>query len=89
MAFYRSLEEEFGETIWHPMPVLRLASSEKEWAKISAKRDLPEVRPWMASEHPVTPIQSPQFNLPNSISQTICVILFLNLGLTVVGRVGE
>jgi hypothetical protein len=25
----------------------------------------------------------------NSISQTICVILFLNLGLTVVGRVGE
>jgi glycine/D-amino acid oxidase-like deaminating enzyme len=55
MAFYRSLEEEFGETIWHPMPVLRLASSEKEWAKISAKRDLPEVRPWMASEHPVTP----------------------------------
>jgi glycine/D-amino acid oxidase-like deaminating enzyme len=43
IAFYRSLEEEFGETLWHPLPVLRLASSEKEWAKISAKLDLPEV----------------------------------------------
>jgi hypothetical protein len=27
--------------------------------------------------------------LTNSVSQTICVILFLNLGLTVVGRVCE
>jgi glycine oxidase len=47
IAFYRSLEQEFGETIWHPLPVLRLASSEKEWAKISTKLDLPEVRPWL------------------------------------------
>lgn len=55
IAFYRSLEQEFGERLWHPLPVLRLASSEKEWAKISAKLDLPEVRPWMGSEHPDTP----------------------------------
>jgi glycine/D-amino acid oxidase-like deaminating enzyme len=49
IAFYRSLEEEFGLTLWHPLPVLRLASSEKEWAKISAKMDLPEVRPWVGA----------------------------------------
>jgi len=49
IAFYRSLEEEFGLTLWHPLPVLRLASSEKEWAKISAKIDLPEVRPWVGA----------------------------------------
>ena len=49
IAFYRSLEQEFGETIWHPLPVLRLASSEKEWAKISTKLDLPEVRQWMGA----------------------------------------
>jgi glycine/D-amino acid oxidase-like deaminating enzyme len=36
-------------TLWHPLPVLRLASSEKEWAKISAKIDLPEVRPWVGA----------------------------------------
>ena len=49
IAFYRSLEEEFGETLWHPLPVLRLASSEKEWAKIFMKLDLPEVRVWMGA----------------------------------------
>lgn len=53
IAFYRELQEEFGETLWHPLPVLRLASSEKEWAKISTKLDLPDVRPWMGSAHEV------------------------------------
>lgn len=51
IAFYRSLEEEFGLTLWHPLPVLRLASSEKEWAKISAKLDLPSVSPWLGEAH--------------------------------------
>ncbi len=55
IAFYRSLEEEFGETLWHPLPVLRLASSEKEWVKISAKLDLPDVCPWVGGLHPVAP----------------------------------
>ena len=53
IAFYRSLEEEFGETLWHPLPLLRLASTEKEWEKISAKLDLPEVNPWMGVEHEI------------------------------------
>ena len=51
IAFYRKLEEEFGETLWHPLPVLRLASSEKEWAKISTKLDMPGVRPWLGAVH--------------------------------------
>lgn len=55
IRFYRQLEEDFGETLWHPLPVLRLASSEKEWSKISAKIGLPEVRAWIGDEHPATP----------------------------------
>ncbi|MFM2196698.1 MAG: hypothetical protein RLZZ505_130 [Verrucomicrobiota bacterium] len=55
IAFYRALEEESGETIWHPLPVLRLASSEKEWAKISTKLDLPEVKRWMGATHESPP----------------------------------
>jgi glycine oxidase len=54
IAFYRSLEAEFGGTIWHPLPVLRLASSDKEWEKISAKLALPGVRPWIGGT-PVIP----------------------------------
>lgn len=53
ISFYRSLEEEFGEALWHPLPVLRLASSEKEWEKISAKLALPEVSPWMGADHEI------------------------------------
>jgi glycine oxidase len=55
IAFYRSLEAEFGEQLWHPLLVLRLASSEKEWAKISSKLDLPQTTPWMGSPDTPTP----------------------------------
>lgn len=48
VEFYRSLESRLGATFWHPMPVLRLASNAKEWAKISGKLDDPEVMPWVA-----------------------------------------
>lgn len=44
VAFYESLSED----LWHPMPVLRLASSEKEWTKISSKLPLPEIAPWIS-----------------------------------------
>jgi glycine/D-amino acid oxidase-like deaminating enzyme len=56
IRFFRSLEEESGAALWHPLPILRLASSEKEWLKISSKVGLPEVRPWMDAEQPKTPI---------------------------------
>jgi glycine oxidase len=55
ISFYRSLEEKSGERLWHPLPVLRLASSEKEWGKISSKLDLPEIAPWIAEDSPPTP----------------------------------
>ncbi len=53
IAFFSALEEDFGTTLWHALPVLRLASSEKEWAKISIKLDLPEVRRWMGAAHEI------------------------------------
>ena len=55
VAFYTSLEAELGERLWHPMPVLRLASTEKEWAKISSKLALPQTAPWLGSQDAPTP----------------------------------
>lgn len=50
LSFYRRVEAELGAALWHPMPILRLASSEKERAKISSKLGLPEVVPWVSGE---------------------------------------
>jgi glycine oxidase len=47
LAFYARVERELGVTLWHSLPVLRLAASEKEWAKISAKLPEEKVRPWV------------------------------------------
>jgi len=47
LAFYRRVEVELGVTLWHPMTVLRLAGTEKEWAKISSKLGENKVRPWI------------------------------------------
>ncbi len=52
LQFYRVIEAELGITLWHPMPILRLASSEKEWAKITSKLAHPEVAPWIIGEVP-------------------------------------
>ncbi len=48
--FFEKLGERFGAKLWHPMPVMRLAETEKEWSKISSKLELPEVREWLDSE---------------------------------------
>ena len=47
LSFYAEIEKELGVRLWHPMTVLRLAGSEKEWAKISKKLDDEKVRPWV------------------------------------------
>ncbi len=47
IGFYKQLEKSLGVKIWHPLPILRLASSEKEWEKISGKLELPETRRWI------------------------------------------
>lgn len=52
--FYEKLGEKFGAKFWHPMPVMRLAETDKEWEKISSKLDLPEVRDWLDGERDVS-----------------------------------
>ncbi len=48
LEFYREMEGVLGQKIWHPMPVLRLAGSAKEWRKIERKLADTEVAPWVA-----------------------------------------
>ncbi|HSH15480.1 MAG TPA: FAD-dependent oxidoreductase, partial [Verrucomicrobiae bacterium] len=55
LSFYRKAEAELGAELWHPMPILRLASSEKEREKISSKLHLPEVAPWVSGETTAVP----------------------------------
>jgi glycine oxidase len=53
LQFYALVEKQLGQQIWHPFPILRLASTQKEWQKILSKLDSPEVLPWQAC--PVDP----------------------------------
>ena len=48
MSFYKRVEAELGASLWHPLPILRLASSEKEREKIFSKLALPDVASWVA-----------------------------------------
>lgn len=50
MEFYAEIEKEIGSQIWHPHPVLRLASTDKEWRKILSKSSNPDVTPWLAND---------------------------------------
>jgi glycine oxidase len=53
VAFHQSVATHLGRDFWHPMPVLRLAASPAEWHKISIKRHLPHVAPWVIGDaHP-------------------------------------
>lgn len=47
LEFYSWVERQLGTKLWYPLPVLRLAGSEKEWGKISAKLDDERVRRWV------------------------------------------
>lgn len=55
VSFYTDLELKLDASFWHPLPVLRLASSEKEWKKIEGKFDKLEVIPWLQSSNIPTP----------------------------------
>ena len=48
LEFYADVEKQIDAKVWHPLPVLRLADTEKEWAKMISKCTLPEVIPWLA-----------------------------------------
>ncbi|MES2475216.1 MAG: FAD-dependent oxidoreductase [Verrucomicrobiota bacterium] len=50
LAFYQRVEARIDRQVWHPLPVLRLAGSDKEWRKMKAKLDRPEVAPWVTGE---------------------------------------
>lgn len=52
LKFYAGVEEQIGCQVWHSLPVLRLAGTDKEWRKITSKLDSPEVRPWVVGEVP-------------------------------------
>jgi glycine/D-amino acid oxidase-like deaminating enzyme len=49
LDFYAAVETQIHAKVWHPLPVLRLADTEKEWAKMISKCALPEVIPWLAN----------------------------------------
>lgn len=53
VAFYTALERQLGETFWHPLPILRLADSEKEWAKMTDKSTRPDIAPWIVKQMPI------------------------------------
>lgn len=55
IAFFKKIESSLGAKLWHDMPILRLASSEKEWSKISSKLSHPKIRPWLHTEQTPTP----------------------------------
>lgn len=55
MEFYSAVEKKTGRTFWHPLPVLRLADTEKEWNKMLSKTTRPDVARWLAHDGaPVT-----------------------------------
>ena len=53
--FYTELEAKLATRFWHPLPILRLATSEKEWVKIEGKLNAPEISPWLHSVDVTTP----------------------------------
>ena len=50
LDFYRWIEENFGVALWHPMPILRLAGNDDEWAKMRAKAARADVEVWVDRE---------------------------------------
>ena len=53
LEFYTGIENRLSRRFWFPLPVLRLAGTEKEWRKMEAKLDDERVRPWI-SDRPIT-----------------------------------
>jgi len=48
LDFYAEVSGLLGNSIWHPLAILRLADSEAEWRKMLAKSQRPEVEVWLA-----------------------------------------
>ena len=50
LDFYSRIEAKIGRKLWHPMPILRLAGSEKEFRKILSKLGHGEIAAWVKGE---------------------------------------
>ena len=48
IEFYKQLETMLDTGFWHPLPILRLAADDKQWAKMQDKAALPEIAQWIA-----------------------------------------
>lgn len=49
LVFHQRIENLLGGKSWHPLPILRLADDEREWHKMLAKRERPDVACWLAN----------------------------------------
>src|SRR5690554_1597302 len=47
VRFFRKMECNLSRRFWHPLPVMRLAATEKEWQKIQGKLASRDVAPWI------------------------------------------
>lgn len=50
IEFYAEAETRLGLKLWHPLSVLRLADTEKEWRKMCSKSAQPEIARWLAND---------------------------------------
>ena len=50
LEFYRWIEGRLGVGLWHPMPIMRLAGNDDEWAKMRAKAARADVEVWVGRE---------------------------------------
>lgn len=56
LEFYTGLESRLGSTFWHPLPILRLADSDKEWNKMLGKATRPDVTRWLLNDGLPVPV---------------------------------
>ena len=52
-TFYQKLESRLQTRLWHPLPILRLAQDDKEWRKMLAKCQRPDIACWLADAQPL------------------------------------
>ncbi|MCU0776251.1 MAG: FAD-binding oxidoreductase [Akkermansiaceae bacterium] len=49
LVFYQTIANLLEGEYWHPLPILRLAADDREWNKMLAKRERPDVACWLAN----------------------------------------
>lgn len=61
--FYRSLEQEYGEVLWHPLPLVRLFANEREAQEWPQRMHDPEVGAFLA-DGALPGFEASRFNAP-------------------------